>query len=147
MSQTEFITTISWQPDNPDNEDANHDNPLEGKFTRGEVRTGGEWGDYPILFIEKDDGSEVAVHAFRTVLLNELTSTAPKIGERVQLFYGGTQKPKGSGKPYHVYKVKVIGREGGSFNWGRFGGTDDFMPEPAPEQPSSQLQDGDDLPF
>lgn len=129
----DVFSSTSWQPDNPGAEDANHDNPLEGKIVSVDVRTGGEWGDYPIITVEKEDGSQVAIHAFRVVLLNEFVAKAPKIGETIRVHYGGTKQPKGNGKPYHVYKVVVVGREGGEFAWGRFGDVTEFLPEPAPE--------------
>ena len=145
------FTSTSWQPDNPENEDANHDNPLRGTLVNVDVRTGGEWGDYPIVTVKKEDGEEVAVHAFRTVLLNEFVSKAPKIGEELEIHYGGTKTPNRPGaKPYHVYKLVVIGREGGAFAWGRFGDVAEFVPEPAPEPAPAAAPTGptdDEIPY
>lgn len=72
-----------------------------------------EFGDgtYPLLIIEKTDGSFVAVHAFHSVLRNEIESLTPSEGDEIGIKYLGKAEPKGGLKkgmsPYESYKVKL----------------------------------------
>lgn len=77
-----------------------------------EVTTGnGDFGEYPLLIIEKGDGSYVAVHAFHSVLKNELNSLAPSVGDTIGVKYLGPTEPKGGLKKgmsaYESYRVRL----------------------------------------
>ena len=71
-------------------------------------------GDYPVLTIALDSGEEVAVHAFHTVLKNELARLKPVEGERIGIVYHGKKAGKGGGNGYESYRVKVDRSAGGS---------------------------------
>jgi len=153
MTQVDgFVEAVAWRPDDP-KADGNHDNPIEGVLTGVEMFTGGEWDDYPILFLELDNGEQVAVHCFRTLLKNKVIELAPKYGERLKIGYGGEHKPKGGGRAYHLYRVAIVGREGGSFNWGRLdpSAADDsgrvIYNEPEPAEQKAAQAAADDIPF
>lgn len=62
---------------------------------------GTEYGPYPLLTIAQDDGTEVAVHAFHTVLKKELAAKRPVEGDRIGIKYLGIP----SGKRYESYRV------------------------------------------
>ena len=95
----------------------------------GVTRSGeGQFGAYPIVTIRKDDGSDVAVHAFHTVLQRELVKLRPVVGETIAIAYLGDQKDK-DGKvvkkpgqdPAQIYRV-ACGRENeGTQVWDEFG--------------------------
>jgi hypothetical protein len=63
------------------------------------------YGDepYPIVTVETDDGSELALHAFHTVARNELAKQRPVVGDRIGIAYYGMK----DGKSYESYRVIV----------------------------------------
>lgn len=67
--------------------------------------------DYPIVIVEQEDGSRVAVHAFHSVLGREIESLAPSEGDEIGIKYEGQKEPKGGLKkgqsPFHAYRVKL----------------------------------------
>jgi hypothetical protein len=132
--EVDFPESVTWRPDDP-KADGNHDNPVEGVLTLVDMSAEGQWGRYPILHLDLDDGTSLAVHAFRTVLRNKLTELAPKYGERLKIAWGG-EKPTKAGTKYHDYRVMVVGREGGSFNWDALGSGPDEMQRIVYEQPA-----------
>lgn len=71
----------------------------------------GDYGPYPLIVIEQEDGELVAVHAFHTVLKNEIEAQAPSVGDEIGVKYLGTQEPKGGLKkgqdPFHAYRVRL----------------------------------------
>lgn len=80
--------------------------------TIDEVTTGnGDFGEYPLLIIEKADGEFIAVHAFHSVLRNEIESLQPSEGDEIGVKYLGKKEPKGGLKkgmsPFENYKVKL----------------------------------------
>ena len=86
-----------------------------------------EYEPYPLLTIEKEDGSgQVAVHAFHTVLKNELIRQQPQIGERIGIKFLGEQatKPGSRFKSFIGYRVKVD-RAAGNFDWATIGAEPD----------------------
>jgi hypothetical protein len=62
---------------------------------------------YPILTIEQGDGSEIAVHAFHTVLSNEISGKRIAVGDRVGVKYHGERVPKSGVGSFHHYSVAV----------------------------------------
>jgi len=60
-----------------------------------------EYGVYPLLIIETEDGDEVAVHGFHTVLKNELGRQAPVVGDQIGIIYHG----KDEDRKYEKYRV------------------------------------------
>lgn len=135
----------AWRPDKEDTD------TLIGVVTDIQMASS-DYEPYPLVVIRRDDGSEVAVHAFHTVLKNELLRHKPNIGERVGIKYLGEQptKPGSKFKSFIGYRVKVD-REAGSFDWGSVGKPQE-TPEAyrEPEQVAVTVPDGagdDDIPF
>lgn len=64
---------------------------------------GTDWGPYPLIEVETDDGEAVAVHAFHTVLRTEIERLAPSEGDRIGIKFLG--KKQGSKQEYEGYTV------------------------------------------
>ena len=83
-----------------------------------EQRNNGSW--YPLLTIgsieqatgyEFTDSTELKVHAFGSVLYNEVMRHQPEIGERIQIIYKGTGEVRVRGQnPPELYALRVAGR-------------------------------------
>lgn len=107
--------TEGWRPEPGD--------VLTGKV----VGYGTGWSDYtgaayPIVTIKPADSDAVAVHAFQTVLRNELAEKRPLVGEVIDIAYHGKREHK-SNKSMTVahYVVFVHDREGsGADFWQAF---------------------------
>jgi len=90
----------------------------EGDQLRGEVvDIDTAWSDYragfyPLLTVRTDDGVEWKLHAFRTVLYNEIVKWQPVIGERIAVTYRGLGKAQAGMNAPHIYRVRVEGRSG-----------------------------------
>jgi hypothetical protein len=75
------------------------------------VRIGSsEYGPYPVVVLESSDGTFYSVHAFHTLLQNQLVDIAPKVGDVLTVAYAGqvtrTEEEKTKGKQeYHNYVV------------------------------------------
>lgn len=85
--------------------------PEPGNAVKGVVTdiaaTDNGWGPYPVLTLKREDGSEIAVHAFHDVLRKELARRRPGVGADLEITYLGLKKPKGgSGNGYHAYRVR-----------------------------------------
>ena len=123
----EFGATTTWRPDQ-----GQHPRTISGKLL--DVRSAsGNYGEYPLLEIEQDDGVTWSVHAFRDVLQSELASVAPQLGDKVSISYGGRHE-----KGYYLYRVRKLGAEPTAISWGKWGGD----PPPEPDVPV----DASDLP-
>jgi hypothetical protein len=64
----------AWKPEVGDK--------LIGEITDLDEREN-EYGVYPIVTIVTDEGEELAVHGFHTVLRNELAKRRPRVGDRI----------------------------------------------------------------
>lgn len=107
--------------------------PEPGEVLTGEIVdiTSGssEYGRYPIVVISrKDDGQNVAVHAFHYTLKNRLVEMRPKVGHELTIRFFGefeqTRKdgsawvmPDGRVKTLHQYEVTSPQFE---FSWDSF---------------------------
>jgi hypothetical protein len=69
-------------------------------------------GYYPVLTVRTDDGVELKLHAFRTVLFNEVVKWQPVVGERIIVTYLGAGKAKAGMSAPHIYKLRIEGRSG-----------------------------------
>ena len=111
-----------------------------------------DYEPYPLLVIRQEDGSEKAVHAFHTVLKNELLRQKPNIGERIGIKYLGEQptKPGSKFKSFIGYRVKVD-RQAGAFDWNQVGApAPEVDPYQAPTPETVTVPEGagdDDIPF
>jgi hypothetical protein len=119
---------------------------LVGQIVVISERTGG-FGRYPIVTLRQDDGSDLAIHAFHSVLSSRLAEVQPKPGERLGVKYEG--KVEGAKQPYHSYKV-AIDRPEHPVDWSAYSGDD--LPEETTATPVSELHkplepEGEDIPF
>jgi hypothetical protein len=108
------------------------DDKLVGEVVELSQRDGA-YGTYPIVTVRKDDGSELAFHAFHTVAQNELARARPQVGERIAIKYVGVASGADGRSSYHRYRV-AVDRPAAAFNWGAFGAAE---AEVDPDIPSS----------
>ena len=145
-------TAPAWRPDQGD------DDLLVGTVVDIDRGTS-DYEPYPLLTIIKEDGTEVAVHAFHTVLKNELIRQQPQLGERIGIKYLGEQqtKPGSRFKSFIGYRVKVD-RAAGEFDWSKIGAAPDptdvnpaYDPEPDGLKAAAKVTvpetDDSDIPF
>lgn len=105
----------------PANETTENDGPEGWRPKTGDVLEGKlreldqGWSDYqnayyPILLMEKADGSFVRVHAFHQALRNRLESIRPKIGDRLKITCNGKKATKDGKREVMVYTVNAPDR-------------------------------------
>jgi hypothetical protein len=87
----------AWKPEPGDK--------LVGTVVEIDERTS-DYGSYPLLIVETDDGVEHAVHAFHTVLRNELARKRPRTGDTIGLAYRGKIDDR-----YEGYRVVIVRAE------------------------------------
>lgn len=81
------------------------DDEIEGDIVEISFRDGG-WGPYPIVTLQLDDGTFIAIHAFHFVLKDRLVNELQIAqGDRLAVKYLGAKTPKDGGKPYENYKA------------------------------------------
>jgi hypothetical protein len=90
------------------------------------------YGTYPIVTLVAEGGSEMAIHAFHTVLRTQLAQARPQAGDSLTVLYHGKRSPKGgTGNDYHSYRVS--GGQEREFNWDSESGDGvPIAPAPAP---------------
>lgn len=66
-----------------------------------------QYGDYPLVIVQTDDGKEMAFHAFRTVAKQEIARHKPQVGDRIGIKYLGRLPDK----TYDGYKIRIIRSE------------------------------------
>ena len=101
LDQLDSGNADGWTPENPGD-------TIIGVITALDSRDGG-YGDYPIVTVQEDGtGNLTAIHAFRTVLKNEVINQQPQVGDRIAVRYLGQQPAKRpGGSPYHSYKMAL----------------------------------------
>jgi hypothetical protein len=118
-------------------------------------REGFDGSPYPIVTIRAENGDELAVHAFHTVLANELARIRPKVGDELGIRYGGRVRGENSRSSYHSYRVRSRG-SGQGVNWSRYGDGNEPAAQDAPiatddlpqsATPTSAARFGDDIPW
>lgn len=88
-------------------------NPSDGDTLMGVIKSikasqPNEYGIYPIVTVETDDGNIVAVHCFHTILRTRLLEKRPAPGERIAIRYiGERQTKRDDDRSYHNYAVVV----------------------------------------
>jgi hypothetical protein len=94
-----------------------------------------QFGDqpYPLLTLATDKG-EVIIHAFHSVLKNELAAQRPQVGDRIGIVFNG----KPDGKRYEHYRL-VVERDAPQqeLDWNTV----------APETADTSAEVADDIPF
>lgn len=136
---------------------------VQGKVTNVEGTVGFNGKPYAVVTIEQENGQELAIHAFHTVLRRELAQRRIKVGDDLSVKYLGKKGDGGSyGRGYDVYRVR--GGETGGYDWSQELDDEDVqassndvpitptpVPAPvtvaAPATPAPQDDDGSDLPF
>jgi hypothetical protein len=113
-------------------------------------REGYNGDPYPIVTIERDDGSRLAFHAFHGVARNELGRLQPRVGQGIGIKYEGKTKTADGKTTYHAYKIKTAGETAG-VNWSKYAEAD-TSPAPNEDVPidSGDLPEPDDtsdIPF
>ena len=106
-------------------------------------------GWYPLLTVKTDDGAEVKLHGFRTVLYNELMRHQPIVGERITVTFKGEGRAKDGMNAPLLYDVRVEGRVGGGDIYAKLNpgsGPAGGAAAPRSDVPSD-LPDESDLPF
>jgi hypothetical protein len=98
----------AWRP--ADNDD--HPNPVVGTVV--EVTTGtGDYGDYPLIFVQDEDGNEWRVHCFGSVLQSRIAALKPEPGDEIGIKYLGEEPAKAfPGKNYKNFKVVLEKKAG-----------------------------------
>lgn len=118
---------------------------------------GNTGGFYPLLTLELEDGTTKKVHAFSTVIYQEVMSKKPEIGETVTFSYEGKGEVKKVGRNApNLYRLYVAGRPNmassvyGSIQdtqpGARFVQSDQTQQPPAPAN-GQQTPQNDDIPF
>lgn len=135
----------AWRPDKEDPD------LIVGTVIEGTIGNN-EYGSYPIITVELEDGSgQKAIHGMQTVLRNELIRQQPKPGERIGVKYLGEQptKPGSKFKSYTGYRVKVDRPTG--IDWTKLGGdgpeTEAYAAEAAAAAAEAPDAGPDDIPF
>lgn len=109
-SKYDYDFAEGWKPEPGD--------ILEGRITSIDTGTN-EYGTYPIVTIERDDGSSGAVHCFHTALRSQFARLRPQIGMKVGVKYLGKQQaknPVAGRSEYANYRV-IMPEGGGGYNW------------------------------
>ena len=78
---------------------------LVGVITSIKSSNPNEYGVYPIVTLQTDDGTMVALHCFHQVLRSRLLEKRPAPGERMAVQYLGEVEK--DDRPYHNYAVVV----------------------------------------
>lgn len=98
----------AWRPkDTPE-----HPNPLIGKIV--EVDEGdGDYGVYPILYVQTEDGSEWRWHVFGGVAQGRILKLRPAVGDQIAAKYLGEEDSKNyKGKTYSNWKIVLEKADG-----------------------------------
>lgn len=106
-AQQDSEYAIGWKPTPGDK--------VGGKVISVDARDG-SYGVYPIVTLEDEGGTQVAVHAYHTVLRQKLAKRRPKVGDELEITYIGRKGDGGSfGNGYEAYRVS--GGELVGYNW------------------------------
>jgi hypothetical protein len=104
------------------------------KVLGGRINKGGDYGAYPVLLVQKEDGTIAAFHAFHEVAQTKLAELAPKGGDDIVIHYAGYVETNASKKDasladkdrtyYHSYSIfaddGTDGTEDGELDWTSF---------------------------
>lgn len=88
----------AWKPEPGDE--------LAGKVIAVDRRNG-NYGEYPIITLEQDNGERLAFHGYHSVAKRELEDLDPRAGDYMAIKYVGKGQTK-SGAPFHNYKLKKL---------------------------------------
>lgn len=94
LNRLDAPTPSAWRPEPGDS--------LIGRVVEIDSRTT-EYGAYPMVTVQIDDGTEVCFHAFHSVAKSELARRRPGVGDKIGVKFLG----KPAGKSYENYKIVV----------------------------------------
>jgi hypothetical protein len=95
------------------------------------------YGRYPIVTIKEANNESFSLHAFHTILVNQLIALRPKVGEEIVIKFFGKKPTKVEGQEAALYGVMMPDREAADV-WGP-------SEEPIPYRPAPAESDVDDL--
>lgn len=109
QSRYDYTYADAWMPDEGD--------IIEG--TVASIDTGASgYGPYPIVTVEREDGSKAAVHCFHQAIRGQLARIKPEVGDPIGIKYLGRKKSTTNPKQsYAVYRVVTEGA--GGYDWSR----------------------------
>ncbi len=121
---------------------------LVGVVTGIDVRHS-DYGDpYPIVTVQRDDGTEAAFHGFHTVARRELAKQKPQIGDEIGIAYLGKGEPTKPGvSGAELYRIIVERAEPQPINWDALADVDDADTPAAPAAAAATATPDDDIPF
>jgi hypothetical protein len=77
-----------------------------GKIVRLAWNEGGKWGRYPILTLQLEDGSYVAIHGASHALKEQMMELRPKLGETAAFRDNGRKMGKNN-REYYSYTMQI----------------------------------------
>ena len=158
MSEQEYAP--AWRPDAGDE--------ISGRVVQLDARES-DYGPYPILTLEDEGGTQVAVHCVHGVLRREIArryEPTAIVGQQMRIKYEGKQKTRDGKRDFHNYRV-FGGNKQSTYDWSQdlpeeerrpassaqppIAASEDFSPLPASTAPSVQQKAeqsfGSDAPF
>lgn len=109
-SKYDYEFAEGWKPEAGD--------VLEGRVAG--IDTGNnEYGSYPIVTVEREDGTKEAVHCFHSALRSQLARLRPMVGHKIGIKYMGkraAKNPTPGRSDYADYRV-VMPEGGGGYDW------------------------------
>jgi hypothetical protein len=136
----------AWRPEEGD--------VIQGKVVNIDLRPAGDYPAYWIITLEKADGEREAIHAFHSVLAQELQRIRPQVGHMIAVKYLG----KKQGRNYSYANYKAATEHKPEVDWGtapaeqqqeQLGSdipSDDFATAQTMTSPNA-AKDDDDIPF
>ncbi len=102
---------------------------------------------YPIVTVERDDGTEVAFHGFHTVARRELKKKQPQVGDRIGIGYHGRGEAAKAGMSgAELYKIIIQREEKPTVDWSAV--PDDEETDSETRAKLTEWEEaGDDIPF
>lgn len=100
LDQLDEAQAEGWRPKAGDK--------IVGQVVERSMSSPGQYGAYPILTLQHPDGSKTAVHAFHTVLRNEIERLAVLLHDTIAIKYEGIKSSdKAGGQEYESYRVAL----------------------------------------
>jgi hypothetical protein len=101
-------SATAWRPTQGD--------MIDGTIVKILVRSGGDYGAYPVVILDTGSATYTAIHAFHTLLRNQLAAIKASSGDEITIVYQGKVESKNKdleNKPrkYHNYILVSDGVE------------------------------------
>lgn len=107
QTRYDYTYADAWMPKD--------DEVIEGKVAS--IDTGASaYGPYPIVTVEREDGSKAAVHCFHQAIRGQLARIKPKVGDPIGIKY--LSRKKSTTNPSQSYAVyRVVSEGAGGYDW------------------------------